>query len=97
MSWPLPNKRVFPHVCVSVCSYIAFDFHKECSRMRWHRLQLLVDAVAEKQEEYGWVCMCLCVCVCACGRTHAALMQVFPLPPPLTQRGGEGELYLNTG
>ncbi|CAL8397363.1 phosphatidylinositol-3-phosphatase SAC1-A [Gadus morhua] len=34
--------------------YIAFDFHKECSRMRWHRLQLLVDAVAEKQEEYGY-------------------------------------------
>ena len=25
--------------------------------MRWHRLQLLVDAVAEKQEEYGWVCV----------------------------------------
>ncbi|KAJ3609330.1 hypothetical protein NHX12_023853 [Muraenolepis orangiensis] len=34
--------------------YVAFDFHKECSRMRWHRLQLLVDAVAEKQEEYGY-------------------------------------------
>ncbi|KAG7275458.1 hypothetical protein CRUP_008314 [Coryphaenoides rupestris] len=34
--------------------YIAFDFHKECSRMRWHRLQLLVDAVADKQEEYGY-------------------------------------------
>ncbi|CAL8295704.1 unnamed protein product [Merluccius merluccius] len=34
--------------------YIAFDFHKECSRMRWHRLQLLVDAVTEKQDEYGY-------------------------------------------
>ncbi|RXN05198.1 phosphatidylinositide phosphatase SAC1-A [Labeo rohita] len=34
--------------------YIAFDFHKECSRMRWHRLQILVDMVAEMQEEFGY-------------------------------------------
>ncbi|XP_038832631.1 phosphatidylinositol-3-phosphatase SAC1-B isoform X2 [Salvelinus namaycush] len=34
--------------------YIAFDFHKECSRMRWHRLQLLVDMVTEMQDEYGY-------------------------------------------
>uniref|UniRef100_A0A3Q4G1U2 SAC1 like phosphatidylinositide phosphatase a n=1 Tax=Neolamprologus brichardi TaxID=32507 RepID=A0A3Q4G1U2_NEOBR len=34
--------------------YIAFDFHKECSHMRWDRLQILVDAVADKQEEYGY-------------------------------------------
>ena len=33
-------------------SYIAFDFHKECSRMRWDRLQILVDSVAETQDEY---------------------------------------------
>jgi len=33
--------------------YIAFDFHKECSRMRWHRLQILVDMVAETQDEFG--------------------------------------------
>lgn len=39
----------------SVLSYIAFDFHKECSHMRWDRLQILVDAVAETQEEYRWV------------------------------------------
>lgn len=36
-----------------VLSYIAFDFHKECSHMRWERLQILVDAVAETQDEYG--------------------------------------------
>lgn len=35
--------------------YIAFDFHKECSRMRWHRLQILVDMVAEMQDEFGYV------------------------------------------
>ncbi|XP_057690829.1 phosphatidylinositol-3-phosphatase SAC1-B [Corythoichthys intestinalis] len=34
--------------------YIAFDFHKECSRMRWHRLQILLDKVAEIQEEFGY-------------------------------------------
>lgn len=39
-----------------LCRYVAFDFHKECSRMRWHRLELLLDMVAEMQEEYGSVC-----------------------------------------
>uniref|UniRef100_A0A672GT05 SAC1 like phosphatidylinositide phosphatase n=1 Tax=Salarias fasciatus TaxID=181472 RepID=A0A672GT05_SALFA len=34
--------------------YIAFDFHKECSRMRWHRLHLLLDTVAEVQEDFGY-------------------------------------------
>ncbi|KAG9345110.1 hypothetical protein JZ751_009651 [Albula glossodonta] len=34
--------------------YIAFDFHKECSRMRWDRLQILVDAVSEMQDEFGY-------------------------------------------
>ncbi|TNN27998.1 Phosphatidylinositide phosphatase SAC1 [Liparis tanakae] len=35
-----------------VVSYVAFDFHKECSHMRWDRLQILVDDVAETQDEY---------------------------------------------
>ncbi|CAF95098.1 unnamed protein product, partial [Tetraodon nigroviridis] len=35
-------------------NYVAFDFHKECSHMRWERLQILVDAVAEAQDEYGY-------------------------------------------
>jgi len=35
--------------------YIAFDFHKECSKMRWHRLQILVDAVSDMQDEFGLV------------------------------------------
>uniref|UniRef100_A0A673I7E0 Phosphatidylinositide phosphatase SAC1-B-like n=1 Tax=Sinocyclocheilus rhinocerous TaxID=307959 RepID=A0A673I7E0_9TELE len=34
--------------------YIAFDFHKECSKMRWHRLQILVDAVSDLQDEFGY-------------------------------------------
>ena len=34
--------------------YVAFDFHKECSKMRWYRLSLLVDAVAEDQNAMGY-------------------------------------------
>ncbi|XP_020660232.1 phosphatidylinositol-3-phosphatase SAC1 [Pogona vitticeps] len=34
--------------------YIAFDFHKECSRMRWDRLQILLDQLAEQQDEFGY-------------------------------------------
>ncbi|XP_075442402.1 phosphatidylinositol-3-phosphatase SAC1 isoform X3 [Ascaphus truei] len=34
--------------------YIAFDFHKECSRMRWDRLQILVNQVAEIQDDFGY-------------------------------------------
>ncbi|KAK3508303.1 hypothetical protein QTP70_019525 [Hemibagrus guttatus] len=37
-----------------IIKYIAFDFHKECSKMRWHRLQILVNAVAEMQDEFGY-------------------------------------------
>ena len=25
--------------------YVAFDFHKECSNLRWHRLSLLLDQI----------------------------------------------------
>ncbi|XP_028316439.1 phosphatidylinositol-3-phosphatase SAC1-A isoform X2 [Gouania willdenowi] len=35
-------------------NYIAFDFHKECSHMRWDRLQLLVDSVSDTQDEYSY-------------------------------------------
>ena len=34
--------------------YVAFDFHKECSKMRWYRLSLLVDLVAEDQAAMGY-------------------------------------------
>lgn len=27
--------------------YVDFDFHKECSKMRWHRLQILMDQLTE--------------------------------------------------
>lgn len=49
----LNNRPTLPTV-TSALSYIAFDFHKECSHMRWERLQILVDAVAETQDEYRY-------------------------------------------
>ncbi len=39
----------------SLLRYIAYDFHKECSKMRWHRLQILVDDVSDMQDEFGFV------------------------------------------
>jgi len=37
---------------LSLNRYVAFDFHKECSRMRWDRLQILMDQLAEQQDEF---------------------------------------------
>lgn len=34
--------------------YLAFDFHKECSKMRWHRLSILLDKIGLEQENYGY-------------------------------------------
>ncbi|XP_036422068.1 phosphatidylinositol-3-phosphatase SAC1-A [Colossoma macropomum] len=54
----LPLEQAFAKLVNSMengmIKYIAFDFHKECSKMRWHRLQILVDAVAEMQDEFGY-------------------------------------------
>lgn len=34
--------------------YFAFDFHKECRHMRWDRLSILMDQVADIQDELGY-------------------------------------------
>ncbi|TKS81552.1 Phosphatidylinositide phosphatase SAC1-A [Collichthys lucidus] len=53
-----PLEQAFDKMVTSLgngmIKYIAFDFHKECSRMRWHRLQILMDMVAEMQDEFGY-------------------------------------------
>lgn len=46
--------RMVSNMSNDVINYIAFDFHKECSRMRWERLQILVDGVAQTQDEYSY-------------------------------------------
>ena len=33
--------------------YDAFDFHKECSKMRWDRLSMLINRLSPKQDEFG--------------------------------------------
>ncbi|XP_037934666.1 phosphatidylinositol-3-phosphatase SAC1-like [Teleopsis dalmanni] len=33
--------------------YEAFDFHAECKKMRWDRLNILIDRVAHEQEEFA--------------------------------------------
>ncbi|XP_056376206.1 phosphatidylinositol-3-phosphatase SAC1 isoform X2 [Hyla sarda] len=53
-----PLEQTFSHMVDGLGNgmvrYFAFDFHKECSRMRWDRLQILVDQVAEIQDEFGY-------------------------------------------
>jgi hypothetical protein len=34
--------------------YEPFDFHKECKGMRYHRLELLTNALAEDQQNFGY-------------------------------------------
>ncbi|XP_059473122.1 phosphatidylinositol-3-phosphatase SAC1 [Neocloeon triangulifer] len=33
--------------------YEAFDFHHECRKMRWERLNILIDRLAHEQDEFG--------------------------------------------
>lgn len=35
--------------------YLHFDFHKECSRMRWERLSLLMNQLDQDQISFGYV------------------------------------------
>ncbi|XP_046875564.1 phosphatidylinositol-3-phosphatase SAC1-A [Hypomesus transpacificus] len=38
----------------NMIEYIAFDFHKECSKMRWDRLQILVNKVSDAQDDFSY-------------------------------------------
>ncbi|TPX40480.1 hypothetical protein SeMB42_g05977 [Synchytrium endobioticum] len=33
--------------------YVHFDFHKECRKMQWHRISLLVDQIENELNQYG--------------------------------------------
>ena len=33
--------------------YDAFDFHKECAKIQWHKLNILLGRLTATQEEYG--------------------------------------------
>lgn len=50
-------EQTFAHHATSLgknARYVAFDFHKECSKMRWYRLNILVNAVSEDQGVMGY-------------------------------------------
>ncbi|KAG8521559.1 Phosphatidylinositide phosphatase SAC1 [Galemys pyrenaicus] len=53
-----PLEQAFATMVSSLASgmirYIAFDFHKECKNMRWDRLSILLDQVAEMQDELSY-------------------------------------------
>uniref|UniRef100_A0A182N068 Phosphatidylinositol-3-phosphatase SAC1 n=1 Tax=Anopheles dirus TaxID=7168 RepID=A0A182N068_9DIPT len=34
-------------------TYVSFDFHKECRKMRYDRLSLLIDRIASQQDAFG--------------------------------------------
>ncbi|ESN91957.1 hypothetical protein HELRODRAFT_116244 [Helobdella robusta] len=38
-------------------SHVAFDFHKECKNMQWHKLQLLLDILNEHHNEISYFFM----------------------------------------
>ncbi|RWS02429.1 phosphatidylinositide phosphatase SAC1-A-like protein, partial [Dinothrombium tinctorium] len=38
----------------SMIRYEAFDFHKECSKMRWDRLSILMNRISQEQSEFGY-------------------------------------------
>ena len=39
---------------MSRVKYIHFDFHKECSKMRWHNLNILMDKIRDDMSEFGY-------------------------------------------
>ena len=34
--------------------YEWFDFHKECAKMKWHNIKILIDAIQEKIDAFGY-------------------------------------------
>lgn len=47
-------KEVINALNFSSVKYEPFDFHAECSRMRWDRLSILIDRVSIDQDEMGF-------------------------------------------
>jgi hypothetical protein len=48
---------------LSAASYIHFDFHKECSKMRWDRISLLINDIKDDVERHGYLFRGACLCV----------------------------------
>lgn len=57
--YELPVKQGYENLVQALnnpdLSYIYFDFHHECSKMRWHRVQLLIDQLCDEGlDKQGW-------------------------------------------
>ncbi|CAN6661177.1 phosphatidylinositol-3-phosphatase Sac1p [Trichomonascus vanleenenianus] len=57
--YELPVKRAYETLVDSLgngeLEYVYFDFHHECSKMRWHRVSILIDRLLELgMGEEGW-------------------------------------------
>eukprot|EP00013_Stygamoeba_regulata_P022358 CAMPEP_0177648260 /NCGR_PEP_ID=MMETSP0447-20121125/10736_1 /TAXON_ID=0 /ORGANISM="Stygamoeba regulata, Strain BSH-02190019" /LENGTH=588 /DNA_ID=CAMNT_0019150895 /DNA_START=40 /DNA_END=1806 /DNA_ORIENTATION=+ len=51
-------KNHFPHLSQpALFRYVDFDFHKECSKMRWGRLSLLMEQVRGEFDAMGYTCV----------------------------------------
>lgn len=57
--YELPVKSAYEKVVEDLgdpnLKYVYFDFHHECSKMRWHRVQILIDNLASMgMDQQGW-------------------------------------------
>lgn len=56
--YELPMGQKFAHQAQllekKLVTYVHFDFHQECSKMRWHRIQHLIDQLAPHIDEQGY-------------------------------------------
>lgn len=57
--YELPVKQSYENLVQSLgnpaLTYVYFDFHHECSKMRWHRVQLLIDQLNKLGlDKQGW-------------------------------------------
>lgn len=34
--------------------YVLFDFHRECRRMQWHKLSLMLEKIVKQLDSYGY-------------------------------------------
>lgn len=41
------------HLANPLVRYESFDFHAECRKMQWHRLNILINRLAHEQDEFG--------------------------------------------